>query len=352
MAQPGPEAPPANVEEVSGRLAEFSPGTEPGMTPGPASLPATEPQLQSAKPREDDRHHLAGSSSLSKPQAGRRVSRSVVPGLPRAQTFARQLSEQRNRLDPVEPTIDERRAASADRRLHVIGSRAKSQVDPNLHGSLADISASLAQDAPSSSTAPRSASTTKEPEVLAPGGPPAPALGQPEGLDGADASDEQPRGQYADETFSDTDSLADREFEALIRHELQTTWILNLSMRYRDRSSREKFFVTYRDNGLWRRVTITVDYRNAPEDSLEMDLLYTSFQRDKNAKIYEAIRDSLSEIRFFDTVTNLKVGTEDGRLHVHVVEDGNVISPPTPHSPGQGSPATPPPPADAAGDGG
>jgi hypothetical protein len=99
-------------------------------------------------------------------------------------------------------------------------------------------------------------------------------------------------------------------------------------MHFRDKSNREKFFVTYREpcetEIVWRRVTISLDYRKAPEDSLEMELTKTKFQRDKSAKIYEAIRDSLSAIRFYDTVTNLKLQTTDGRLHVHVAEDLNV----------------------------
>ena len=79
-------------------------------------------------------------------------------------------------------------------------------------------------------------------------------------------------------------------------------------MHFRDRSKREKFFVTYREHrDLWRRVTVSLDYRNAPEDSLERDLLDTKYQREKSAKIYEAIRESLQDIQFYDTVTNLKL---------------------------------------------
>jgi hypothetical protein len=112
---------------------------------------------------------------------------------------------------------------------------------------------------------------------------------------------------------------------SLIEEELETRWILNLSMHYRDNSNREKFFVTYRETDtLWRRVTISLDYRKAPEHSLEMDLMNTKFQRDKNCKIYEAIRDSISAICFYDTVTNLQLQTIDGRLHVHVAQDLNV----------------------------
>ena len=115
------------------------------------------------------------------------------------------------------------------------------------------------------------------------------------------------------------------QHDAMINDELERTWILNLSMHFRDRSKREKFFVTYREQEhLWRRVTISLDYRFAPPNSLEMDLIHTKYQREKSAKVYEAIRESLLDIKFYDTVTNLKLETTDGRLHVHVVEDGNV----------------------------
>jgi hypothetical protein len=127
------------------------------------------------------------------------------------------------------------------------------------------------------------------------------------------------------DTISDSHSITDSEYEVQIRHELEKKWILNLSMHFKDRSQREKFFVTYRESEhVWRRVTVSLDYRNAPPNSLETDLIYTKFQRDKNQKIYEAIRESLPDIHFFETVTNLKLETTEGRLHVHVVEDGNV----------------------------
>jgi hypothetical protein len=123
----------------------------------------------------------------------------------------------------------------------------------------------------------------------------------------------------------DTHSVTTSQYDALIHQELETRWILNLSMHFKDSSKREKFFVTYREHEhLWRRVTVSLDYRGAPEESLEMDLLHTKYQREKSARIYEAIRDSLPDIQFYDTVTNLKLETTDGRLHVHVVEDGNV----------------------------
>ncbi|KFA55740.1 hypothetical protein S40293_10178 [Stachybotrys chartarum IBT 40293] len=123
------------------------------------------------------------------------------------------------------------------------------------------------------------------------------------------------------------ESLNDGENRERIMHqELEEIWILNLCLQFRDRSKREKFYVTYRQQyHTWRRVTVSIDYRNAPEGSLEADLVRCQFQRDKNAMIYEAIRDSLPEIQFYETVTNLRILTYDGRLVVHVVEDGNEI---------------------------
>lgn len=111
-----------------------------------------------------------------------------------------------------------------------------------------------------------------------------------------------------------------------LKEELDRKWILNLSMHFRDHSPREKFFLTYAETPQkWRRLTVSCDYRDVPEDSLEHDLQQLSFQRDKSARIYESIRMSLPDIQFYDTVTNLKLETMDDRLHVHVTEDVNEI---------------------------
>ncbi|KAJ5554856.1 hypothetical protein N7535_007300 [Penicillium sp. DV-2018c] len=110
--------------------------------------------------------------------------------------------------------------------------------------------------------------------------------------------------------------------------ELEQRWILNLSMHFRDRSEREKFFVTYAETPTrWRRVTISCDYRDAPPDSLEEELKGLRYQRDKCARIYESIRESLLAIQFYEGVTNLRLETSGGRLHVHVTEDVNETIP-------------------------
>jgi serine/threonine protein kinase len=124
------------------------------------------------------------------------------------------------------------------------------------------------------------------------------------------------------ERFRDVDARTQLEAE------LDSKWILNLSMHFRDKSDREKFFVTYAETPTrWRRVTVSCDYRNAEPGSLEMDLKELQYQRDKSIQIYESIRDSLPEIQFYNTVTNLKLETSEGRLHVHVTEDTNEIIP-------------------------
>src|SRR6478609_4176648 len=86
------------------------------------------------KPTEQPKspQHEVDSADLDKGGLIRRMSRRVVPGLPRAQTFKRQISERRTNLSPIEPTPDERRAASMravsmDRRSNRPGSPSASQ---------------------------------------------------------------------------------------------------------------------------------------------------------------------------------------------------------------------------------
>ncbi|KKY21830.1 putative protein kinase domain-containing protein [Diplodia seriata] len=127
---------------------------------------------------------------------------------------------------------------------------------------------------------------------------------------------------------SDHDGSSDGVNELVIQQELDAKWILNLSMHFRDMSDREKFFVTYAEQpNRWRRVTVSIDFRDAEPESLEADLKSLHYQRDKSARIYESIRDSLPDIQFYETVTNLKLETREGRLHVHVTEDMNEIIP-------------------------
>ncbi|KAK6441911.1 hypothetical protein LTR95_001851 [Oleoguttula sp. CCFEE 5521] len=133
-------------------------------------------------------------------------------------------------------------------------------------------------------------------------------------------------------TWLDSDSLTDEGNEeaaqAAVRSAFDRCWILNLSMSFRDKSKREKYFVTYAESATrWRRVTISLDYNDPVEGCLEEDLTSMRYQRDKSFRIFEAIHESLEDIAFYDTVTNLKLQTtrDDGQLHVHVSEDANEI---------------------------
>lgn len=103
-------------------------------------------------------------------------------------------------------------------------------------------------------------------------------------------------------------------------------WILNLSMHFKDHSHREKFFVTYaQEHNIRRRVTVSCDYRHAEPGSLEAQLSSLKSQKEKSEKIYQHIRDALHDIKFYDTTTNLKLQTDNGRLNVHVTEDMHEI---------------------------
>ncbi|KAF9881938.1 protein kinase domain-containing protein [Colletotrichum karsti] len=273
--------------------------------PGPVGPPQPKEPEPEPEPDSDDPQNA---------ELGRRISRKVVPGLPRVQTFKRQQSERRNNLAPVEPSPAERRALSVDRRVQ--SSRTASQAQSFPRASAPDLFENASFEVQSAISAPVSpieehvegtlhhvVSEVTEPAV---------------------EEAHLPEVQSNSDAHSVTTSQS--QYEAMIHDELETTWILNLSMHFRDKSKREKFFVTYRETPtLWRRVTISLDYRNAPDNSLEMDLLHTKSQRDKSSKIYEAIRDSLQDIQFYQSVTNLKLQTTDGRLHVHVVEDVNEI---------------------------
>ena len=230
------------------------------------------------------------------PGLARRLSRKVVPGLPRPGTFKRQQSELRDRLEPTKPNPEERRTVSMDRR-HTASIRDASVVGP-----------------------PR----LSAPELLEKTGAIDSVLDHSKSAT-TNTQDDDAQGYVEvpnDVSNIETASVSTAGFDEMILEELERKWILNLSMHFRDKSNREKFFVTYAETPThWRRVTISLDYRNAAPGSLEEELQKTRFQRDKSARIYEAIRESLPDIQFYDTVTNLKLQTESERLHVHVVED-------------------------------
>ncbi|KAI9747399.1 MAG: hypothetical protein M1835_002125 [Candelina submexicana] len=247
---------------------------------------------------------------------GRRLSRRVVPGLPRPATFKRQESERRERLMPHAPGPFERRAVSADRRRAVSSRRS---IPRTLSPQPIPIAPSISAPVIPSPPADEATNVLKEQKDTASvtnvveiptsvtGEPPAPALSVVDG-------------------YSEGGGLPDGIGEDMLAAELEEKWILNLSMHFKDRSDREKFFVTYAETpNKWRRVTVSCDYRSAQPDSLEADLKELQYQRDKSARIYESIRESLADIQFYDTVTNLKLETDQGRLHVHVTQDVHEI---------------------------
>ncbi|GAP84857.1 putative serine threonine protein kinase [Rosellinia necatrix] len=287
----------------SGMWKKFTGKDQGGQSP---PSPRSEPGLS--------RDSSVGSGLVQK------ASRKVVPRLPRAKTFKRQVSEDRKKLEPTLPTSAERRAVSVDRRMQLQSNASRSsQLLPRASApdffDDSKVSASKLSAMPQAALTPQgfideehfSSLNNIDPISL---------------VTGDDHINDQQH-HYPDTiSLTESQSINASQYDALVRDELERKWILNLSMHYRDKSKREKFFVTYREReSIWRRVTISLDYRNAPSDSLEKDLSTTRFQRDKSAKIYEAIRESLQDIQFYDTVTNLKLETDNGRLHVHVVED-------------------------------
>lgn len=263
------------------------------------------PTSTDTSPASNTRSNSKGTNSpppKSHDNLTRRLSRKVGVGLPRSTTFKRQHSESRDRLSPV--NSEPRRAASADRCTLSL-ERTKSPqsiVDPRL--SAPEINWREDPDPESSPTKVDEPPETNE--------------------DTTQDSDVRSAWDHYPEVTDTPEGYPVDYFDM----DLERRWILNLSMHFRDGSEREKFFVTYAEAAnRWRRVTISCDYRDAEPESLEQDLKELRYQRDKCARIYESIRESLPEIQFYDTVTNLKLETLDGRLHVHVTEDVNEIIP-------------------------
>ncbi|KAI6886596.1 kinase-like protein [Hortaea werneckii] len=236
--------------------------------------------------------------------------RRVIPSLPRPQTFTRQESEKRERL---EPTLEQYKALGGERRRALSASAARRATSPTIVP-FPSLSAPEVHSSDPNSSPPQQDHTSADVESQKPSRDPhdLPPLDIPEPI--------------ADELDYDNHSDDGEVDRVALEAEYEQRWILNLSMHFRDKSNREKFFVTYAETpSNWRRLTVSLDYRDAPEDSLEADLSTLQYQRDKSFRIYEAIRESLPDIQFYDTVTNLKLETtpEDGQLHVHVREDAN-----------------------------
>ncbi|KAI8938358.1 hypothetical protein NX059_004253 [Plenodomus lindquistii] len=274
--------------------------------------------------KQDTRPHSSGGL------LGRRSSRRVVPGLPRPLTFKRMNSEKRDKLLEVPPEVEHRRASSNDRRESTTAPTRNLSPPPM---SLPSVSA------PDVLSPHHSESLRSQPSNLGPtigGGPDSniPAGARQVDFTMQDAQDYVSAGDAPPldliDSFSEHGSHHSGSHidDIRLQEELEAKWILNLSMHFRDMSDREKFFITYAEEpNKWRRVTVSCDYRRLEPESLESDLKTLHYQRDKSSRIYEAIRDSLPDIQFYETVTNLKLETTDGRLHVHVTEDVNEIIP-------------------------
>lgn len=286
---------------------------------------------EDAGKKEDARPHSSGGEHALRAGGllNRRSSRRVVPGLPRPLTFKRMNSEKRDKLLEVPFEGEQRRAASVDRK--------ESTPPTKRHLSPPPISVP-SMSAPDVMSPHASDSMQKPLPVPTIGGGPDSNI--PAGARQVDYGMEDPP-EYTSvvdspppldvvDAFSEHDSnRSGSDIDDIrLQEELEAKWILNLSMHFRDMSDREKFFVTFAEEpNKWRRVTVSCDYRRLEPDSLESDLKTLHYQRDKSSRIYEAIRDSLPDIQFYETVTNLKLETADGRLHVHVTEDVNEIIP-------------------------
>jgi serine/threonine protein kinase len=231
------------------------------------------------------------------------------PLTPPAQpAFSRQNSECRDFLVPHEPDAEERRASFATRRVSSSQLRTLQDAPTPSRAALgssrelgymgqqfeADNNGEGAREPPP--VPPMAMTTNNNYDYDEPfeGFPPSPAMSQ---------------------------DSEEREHELMVS-EVGTKFILNLSMNFRNRAGKEKFFLTYaRRPNEWHRVTITIDYRHCELGSLEADLKDLKFQRDKCIRIYQVIRKSLMQIRFEETVTNLKLKTKNGQLHIDVTED-------------------------------
>ena len=277
---------------------------------------------------KDGQNPESPTATPARPGLVQKVSRKVGVGIPRSTTFKRQEDEQRKNLEPVRQSPKEKRELSRvrSRALSVqprlssekVARRETSAPDLGYHGDVypsIDTRIQTQDFAPTKKLSLIGSNHSERPEgfpLASPAPPPPPPQQNADVDDGASMA-----------SYSTANTLDDE-----ITLELERKWILNLSMHFRDRSPREKFFITYAEEPRkWRRVTVSCDYRNAEPESLEADLSEMKSQREKSARIYESLRASLGDISFFDTVTNLKLETREERLHVHVTEDVNEIIP-------------------------
>ncbi|KAF2201865.1 hypothetical protein GQ43DRAFT_353465, partial [Delitschia confertaspora ATCC 74209] len=239
-------------------------------------------------------------------------------------------SEKRDKLMPVPVEPEHRRASSMDRRDGLALKRTLSPPPVSIPSMSAPdvLSPQPAEELERTEEKTRGKTIGGGEASNIPPGSRQVDYGAEESTDNVSVGEPPPLSVAGDSIRDDNSFRSEPVDEMMLQEELEAKWILNLSMHFRDMSDREKFFVTYAEEpNKWRRVTVSCDYRAIQPDSLEADLKGLHYQRDKSARIYEAIRDSLPAIQFYDTVTNLKLQTDDGRLHVHVTEDVNEIIP-------------------------
>lgn len=258
----------------------------------------------------------------SNPELRPKVSRRAIASLPRQQTLKRSESEKRGKLLEVPSGDFEKRQDGVAQKRGWSAGAFRRQRSPR-PGPIP--SASAPEVASQGSNEPYGTIDTQ--------------LSQNDNTQqsGSAPSDMSSHGYFdrrhestsdADATEYDHNEADETNDPAALQAEYARRWILNLSMSFRDKSEREKFFVTYAETPTkWRRLTISLDYRTAPPGSLEADLKSLHYQRDKSFRVFEAIRESLDDIQYYETVTNLKLETteEDCQLHIHVREDANEI---------------------------
>ena len=214
----------------------------------------------------------------TKPGLGRRLSRRGLVGIPRSQTFRRQEEEQRKNLQPVEPSIEERRDHSKVRQRALSAVPVPVPSRPNQRGSsvppdFQHVYHSIDERIDQNTSIDLNAAQMEQEQIP----PPPPPLPHPPPEYPESQQDGDPT--YSEASYDDEDALDEELME-----ELKKKWILNLSMHFRDKSPREKFFLTYAETtDRWRRVTVSCDYRNVPKDSFEQDLQNLQYQKDKSA---------------------------------------------------------------------
>ncbi|XDG09628.1 hypothetical protein ABKA04_009243 [Annulohypoxylon sp. FPYF3050] len=225
--------------------------------------PVTSPEADSKASRD---------SSPTSSGLLRRVSRKVVPGLPRAKTFKRQQSEVREKLEVIEPTPVERRAVSVDRRMRV--QRSVSQVNQSFPRASAPDFLDNARGSLSPNTV---VSQPKTPKSSAPQTP----IDEKQFLSLQDAA--TPNINIASDTVPDT----------------VPSTVPDAAPEHRD---------------------LLQPVLSRAESRTPIDAQSTTTSQ------YDAlISDELERKWILNLITNLKLQTTDGRLHVHVVEDVNEI---------------------------